>query len=404
MFFPYRVETDDLESEAERKSFVTYGLIIINVALFCLYQFLPAKDMLVFFHGFGFVPEEKSWLTGFTYMFLHANWLHIIGNMYFLWLFGRALESSLGYIRFLALYILAGVVAVLVHSAFVAPELADVPCLGASGAISGILGAFLALLPGVHIECVLMLGLRPTAVVRPKAVIVLGVWFVLQLFEQWIAQGQNSSSIAYGAHIGGFLFGWAAVGTLRVAKRAAMEWHALAREADLRSWAATINAGTVPDGAAAADINVQRMLFLKHGSIPQDQAVLNSWLAGLHPDNDAATSASVVLRANLENHPQALDAESTATGADAIARLGYSSVALACLLDGLERTNDGSAQHLLCTIAIILWRDLGDRDKATRCLEDAIAIDPDSETAGKARRVLEKMSAAQPAQNAAPTQ
>ncbi len=234
MFLPYRIEYDDLDLDVQHRPFAVWALLGINAALFGLSQSVPAKELLLLVHRFGFIPEEPSATTALTYMFLHANWLHFLGNMYFLWLYGRALETALGSIKFLALYLSAGVVAVLAHRAFVPPELADIPCIGASGALSGILGGCLALLPGVSVECVLLLGFRPV-IVRTKAVFVLALWFVLQLFEQWIGQGQNASAVAYGAHIGGFLFGCAAIGLMKIAQRAASEWSSLVREADLKA-------------------------------------------------------------------------------------------------------------------------------------------------------------------------
>lgn len=397
MFFPYRIEPDDMENDSRRVPIVTYILVGINVALFCLCQLVPASSLLRIFNTYGFVPEEHSGLTILTYMFLHANWLHIIGNMYFLWLFGCALEKSIGSVKFLALYIVSGVVAILVHSAFVPPELADVPCLGASGAISGILGGFLAVLPGVHIDSVLMLGLRPTAVVKPRAVFVLLVWLILQLFEQWVAQGKNASQVAYGAHIGGFLFGWALSGTVLTIRKAAADWQGLTRDAGLRSMAARINAGEITAEPATLDLDAQKMLFLRKGAIPEDPASLSQWVAALHPDDDAAIAASVVFRAHMEGHGQILDAQATAKGTDAIARLGHWSVALGCLLDTLETSEDESAQHLMCGIGAILWKDMGEQDKARKCLERAISIQPGSEAADRARRILEHMAAPAPA-------
>lgn len=231
MFLPYRIEHDDFDLEVSRKPFAVWALLGLNAALFGYCQSVPAKDLLLLIHRFGFIPEEPSATTALTYMFLHANWLHILGNMYFLWLYGRALESALGSLKFLALYLCAGVAAVFVHCTFVPPELADIPCVGASGALSGILGGFLALLPGVHVECVLLLGIKPV-IVRTKAIFVLAFWFLLQVFEQWIGQNQNASSVAYGAHIGGFLFGCAVIGLMRIAQKAASEWEALVRETD----------------------------------------------------------------------------------------------------------------------------------------------------------------------------
>jgi membrane associated rhomboid family serine protease len=242
MFLPYHIEIDEIDTEVTQRPVATYALIGLTVVLFGLCQSLPGKDILRLFHQFGFIPEEPSFVTVLTYMFLHAGWLHIVGNMYFLWLYGRALEIALGSLKFLALYLSAGIAAVFVHDAFVPPVLADIPCIGASGALSGILGGFLAFLPGVHVECALLLGFSPI-IIRTKAVFVLGVWIILQLLEQWVGKDQNTSTVAYGAHIGGFLFGYAVIGLLRVAQKAADEWKGLVREADLQVQAAQSQAG-----------------------------------------------------------------------------------------------------------------------------------------------------------------
>ena len=363
MFFPYRIESDE-----ERRPVVTYVLIGINVVLFGVYQFLPGKEALLIFDKFGFVPEQASVLTVVTYMFLHANWLHIVGNMYFLWLFGRALESAMGSIRFLALYIVSGVVAVLAHSVFTPPEVADVTCNGASGAISGIMGGFIVVLPRVSVECVLMLGLTPTTMVRPPAVVVLGAWFAIQLFEQWVVRGQGSTAVAYGAHIGGFLFGWAAMGIARTIHAAAAEWRKLVRLARLRGMAALINEGNAPTGEAMRDPDAQRMLYLRTGTAPADPANLSDWMAAMHPDDDAGVTASVVFRSSMEGNPDSLEARMTAKGADAISRLGHPSVALGCLFDRLETAEDESAQYLLCGIGTMLLKDMNRRDEAIKCM------------------------------------
>mgnify|MGYP001577144848 CR=1 FL=1 len=222
---------------------------------------------------------------------------------------------------------------------------------------------------------------------------VLGFWFLMQLFEQWIANERSSSAVAYGAHIGGFLFGWAVTGTLQTARKAIAEWRARTRKTALLSMAERISAGEIPADAAQHDPDVQKMLFLRNGSVPRDPELLRGWMSSLHPDNDAGVAASVVLRSHLEGHTEALDAASTVKGADAMARLGHSSVALGCLLDSLESASDESAQHLLRGIGTILWKDMNEPEKAARCFEGAIAIRPESAAATRARRLLESLSA-----------
>jgi membrane associated rhomboid family serine protease len=160
-----------------------------------------------------------AWEGAFTSMFMHASWLHILGNMLFLWIFGNNVEDALGRVRYLLWYVAAGLVAtfaqtwVTLHYAGV-PD-ASVPNLGASGAIAGVLGAYLLLLPNANV-----LTLVGIFIVRLPAFLFLGIWFVLQLWEGGFAitHPADSGGVAFFAHVGGFVFGAATV--YLVAKRA----------------------------------------------------------------------------------------------------------------------------------------------------------------------------------------
>jgi membrane associated rhomboid family serine protease len=151
-------------------------------------------------------------------MFMHASWLHILGNMLFLWIFGNNVEDALGRLRFLAWYLASGLVAtatqtwVTLH--YAGPAAASVPNLGASGAIAGVLGAYLLLLPTASV-----LTLVGFFIVPLPAFFFLGFWFVLQLWEAGFAVTQPAAGggVAFFAHVGGFLFGAATV--YLVAKR-----------------------------------------------------------------------------------------------------------------------------------------------------------------------------------------
>jgi membrane associated rhomboid family serine protease len=147
-------------------------------------------------------------VTAFTSMFMHGSWLHIIGNMLFLWIFGNNVEDAMGRVRFLVFYLLSGLTAVaaqtVVTLALGTTAAAAVPSLGASGAVSGVLGAYLVLLPFARVLTLIFVLL-----LEVPAFLFLGVWFGFQLWEGGfsIVQPQTGGGVAFFAHIGGFTFG-----------------------------------------------------------------------------------------------------------------------------------------------------------------------------------------------------
>jgi membrane associated rhomboid family serine protease len=145
---------------------------------------------------------ERSWYTPLTSMFLHGGWLHLIGNMWFLWLFGNNVEDSLGHGRYLAFYLLSGVAAAAVQT-YMNPA-SVIPMVGASGAISGIMGAYVVLYPRVRVHMLVVLVIFVTRIVVP-AYLMLGYWFLLQLLGGSAASGEGG--VAFWAHTGGFLAG-----------------------------------------------------------------------------------------------------------------------------------------------------------------------------------------------------
>ena len=388
MFLPYRVEEEEIE--AERPPVVTYAIIVLNALVFGFGLHLPNDRLLLFLYRFGFAAAGGSPITVLTYMFLHAGWLHILGNMYFLWLFGRALERVLGRAKFAAFYILAGIVAVLTHAVFVPAAIADVPCVGASGAISGVLGAFAVLRPNTYVESVILLfGTRPAGTIRLRAYFVLGFWFVMQLITQYVmGNPMIPSGVAYGAHIGGFLFGWTVCGTARVVCTAATEWGEIAHRGALSGIASRVNAGEPLPSTDLAEPDVQCMLFLKNGTLPLDVAVLSNCVPPTDKaDANAAMAASVLLGAHLANAQDRLSVETEVRGAHALAQLGYARPAIACLLDGLQTAREEAAQEMLCALGTLFWKYVGDCATALRCLDKAVAIDEKSAAAARADRV-----------------
>ena len=147
---------------------------------------------------------DASWTTLFTSMFLHGGWFHLIGNMWFLWIFGNNVEDSMGHLRFVVFYLLCGLAAAALQ--IVANPSSGVPMVGASGAIGGVMGAYIVLYPRVNVHLLVFLGFFVTTVAVP-AVFMLGYWFLIQLVGGWASLGAEGGGVAFWAHVGGFLAG-----------------------------------------------------------------------------------------------------------------------------------------------------------------------------------------------------
>jgi membrane associated rhomboid family serine protease len=174
-----------------------------------------------FIRHWALVPADiaagQRWSTILTAMFLHGGWEHIIGNMIFLWAFGPEIEEVMGPFRYLAFYLLGGVVATIAQ--VVASPSSTVPNLGASGAIATVMGAFLITYPRDKIRALVFLGWYVTTTVIP-AVLLVGLWFVTQLFSEVGALATvQTGGVAYLAHIGGFLMGMATARLFEVRER-----------------------------------------------------------------------------------------------------------------------------------------------------------------------------------------
>ena len=168
-----------------------------------IYQHVSAYDLVVFTYGFR--PAEFSPVTMFTAMFMHAGWMHLAGNMLFLWIYGDNVEHRLGHVGYLVAYLAAGLAATLFFTLFV-PD-SQVPMLGASGAISGVLGFYFLWFPRNRIKVfVFLFPLIMTTLLIPSR-IVLGVYLVIDNLLPFMTTSAQGSGVAYGAHIGGFLAG-----------------------------------------------------------------------------------------------------------------------------------------------------------------------------------------------------
>jgi membrane associated rhomboid family serine protease len=203
------------------KPVVTVGLIAVCTAVFLFQAAMPPAGAQRLVYALGVIPAVlvgdkalapelflvPAGATIFTSMFLHGGWMHLLGNMLYLWIFGNNVEDSMGHVRYAVFYLLCGTAAVFAQ-ALPHPE-SVVPMIGASGAISGVLGAYVLLFPRARVLVIIPLGFIAQAV-RLPAMVVLGLWFGLQLLSSALAPA-GQAGVAFGAHVGGFVAGLALV-------------------------------------------------------------------------------------------------------------------------------------------------------------------------------------------------
>jgi len=193
---------------------VTVLLIGINIAVFILQIFVEGSGQEIIF-AYGAIPVNilhlhstqpiPALMTIFTSMFMHGGLLHLAGNMLYFWIFGDNIEDSLGHIRFLVFYVFCGIVSAYAHA--VVDPASTVPMIGASGAISGLLGAYILLFPSARINTLVFLGFF-VQVIKIPALIVIGIWAIIQILSGFLSQGaEHHGGVAWFAHAGGFLTG-----------------------------------------------------------------------------------------------------------------------------------------------------------------------------------------------------
>lgn len=200
---------------ARQKPYVNWLLIIINLIVFLSYLGLSQNGLVDLYLRYGVVPSEVIYLlqTGaplqlviipfITAMFLHSGWLHIVGNMWYLYIFGDNVEDRLGHARYLFFYLITGIIGSLTH--VITNAASPVPIVGASGAIAGVLGGYFILFPRARI-----LSLVPFFIfflAEIPAVFFLAFWFILQLINGAVSLGGVANPVAWVAHVGGFLAG-----------------------------------------------------------------------------------------------------------------------------------------------------------------------------------------------------
>lgn len=226
MIFPI----GDDNSDRTTTPIVNYVLIAINVLVFALFQGLGSNEK--FTYAYATVPQEivtgrdidrpvvvqnpvtqevegqidlqptpiSVYITLLTSMFMHGSLIHLFGNMLYLWIFGDNLEHTLGHVRYLVFYLLCGVIASLAH-VFMNMD-SFIPSLGASGAISGVLGGYILLHPKRRVRVIMLRMLTEV-----PAYVAIGLWFLFQVLEGWFNRGASGGGVAYAAHIGGFIAG-----------------------------------------------------------------------------------------------------------------------------------------------------------------------------------------------------
>jgi membrane associated rhomboid family serine protease len=189
------------------RTVVTGSLIALNTVIFLYQNTLSYYRLDQFVTNWGIVPDDLRLITLLTSMFLHGGWLHLLGNMLFLWVFGRNLEDLIGGTRFLAFYLVCGLLAGVVQ--VLANPYARVPTIGASGAIAGVMGAYLIKFPRSHIDTLVLLFIFFTRLAIPAPFYLL-FWFAMQFLNGFETIGDRNYSgggVAVFAHIGGFIAG-----------------------------------------------------------------------------------------------------------------------------------------------------------------------------------------------------
>lgn len=194
------------------RPFVTWGLIAINAIVFVYQLTLSQAQLEQFFFSYGVVPaliaRGENLFSLLSSMFMHGGWMHILGNMLFLFVFGDNIEAVLGKMGYLIFYLLGGLAASAAH--ILLNWNAEIPSIGASGAVAAIMGAYLVMFPRARVRVLMFLLYRIT-VTEVTALLFLGIWFVSQLFSGVASLGvptaQTGGGVAYWAHIGGFALG-----------------------------------------------------------------------------------------------------------------------------------------------------------------------------------------------------
>ncbi len=195
---------------------ITVTIIVLNALAWFVEISMPPEQLNQFLYIYGVVPASFSPPTLITSMFLHGSWMHVIGNMWYLWIFGDNVEDRLGHGRFIFFYLLCGIAAA--FDQIVIDPTSTLPTIGASGAIAGVMGAYFVLYPQSRVLTLIPLIIFWEVIELP-AVLLLGFWFLMQLFSAGAiavtASTHGSGGVAFAAHVAGFLVGVASVFVLK---------------------------------------------------------------------------------------------------------------------------------------------------------------------------------------------
>ena len=211
------------DNPTEITPYITVSFIGLCAFVFLLQLSLPPRAGQLFVYQYGAIPAVLFGIESLprdiaalpasfsllTSMFLHGGWMHLLGNMLYLWIFGNNIEDAMGHVRFIIFYILCGIVAAYTH-ALIDPG-STIPMIGASGAISGVLGAYLLLYPRASVLVLVPLGFFMYTMYWPAG-FVLGLWFLMQLLSGGASLGSGGGGVAWFAHVGGFVAGMVLIG------------------------------------------------------------------------------------------------------------------------------------------------------------------------------------------------
>jgi len=203
--------------------YITVTIILLNAVAWCYELLLPREALPVFLQIYGVVPADFEASTLLTSMFLHGSWMHVIGNMWYLWIFGDNVEDRVGHGGFILFYLLCGFVAALGQT-LIDPE-STLPMIGASGAIAGVMGAYFVLYPRSRVLTLIPLFIY-WEIIEVPAITLLGFWFLLQLFSAGaiaVTASTGGGGVAFMAHIAGFIAGTGAIFVFR-RRRPQQDW------------------------------------------------------------------------------------------------------------------------------------------------------------------------------------
>jgi len=204
--------------------YITVTIIFLNAVAWFFELSLPGDVLPIFLQAYGVVPARLHALTLVTSMFLHGSWMHVIGNMWYLWIFGDNVEDRVGHGRFIVFYLLCGIAAAL-GQILIDPE-STLPTIGASGAIAGVMGGYLVLYPRSRVLTLIPLVIF-WEVIEVPATLLLGFWFLLQLFSAGaiaVTSSTGGGGVAFMAHVAGFLCGAGGIFLFRQRQRPEQYW------------------------------------------------------------------------------------------------------------------------------------------------------------------------------------